>query len=320
MAKVSVIIPVYNVEQYIEQCAISLFEQTLSDIEYIFVDDCSPDNSIQVLNRILTRYPNRQPQVIIHKMEKNSGQAAVRRWGMEHATGDYVIHCDSDDWIELNAYELLYNKAKESKTDIVFFDFFKSDGINHTILKRLRKESYEKEEMLDLLLCGKVTGSLCGALFQRNLYLENFEYPQADMGEDWTMVIQMVCNCRTAISYLSTPLYYYRFNPSSISESVSKESILKRYSDNVENGLMIYKKFDTINQTGNHLNSIVCSKLIIRKNLLLLLGETITYHQWFKSFPEINCCVFNNSKISLKDKAIFFLCVLRVYHVIKRRV
>ena len=95
MPKVSVIIPIYGVEKYIERCVRSLFEQTLDDIEYLFIDDCSPDGSVRIIMRILDEYPNRKEQVIIHRMEQNSGQAKVREWGMKNATGDYVIHCDS---------------------------------------------------------------------------------------------------------------------------------------------------------------------------------------------------------------------------------
>ncbi len=105
MPKVSVIIPVYGVEKYIERCARSLFEQTLDDIEYLFIDDCTPDKSIEMLKQVLEDYPHRKPQVVIHRMEQNSGQAAVRKWGMQNAIGDYVIHCDSDDWVELTMYE-----------------------------------------------------------------------------------------------------------------------------------------------------------------------------------------------------------------------
>ena len=105
MPKVSIIIPVYGVEKYIERCARSLFEQTLDDIEYLFIDDCTPDKSVEILKRVLEEYPHRKSQVVIHRMEQNSGQAKVREWGMQNATGEYVIHCDSDDWVDIHMYE-----------------------------------------------------------------------------------------------------------------------------------------------------------------------------------------------------------------------
>lgn len=318
MAKVSVIIPVYKVEQYIEQCARSLFEQTLDDIEYIFVDDCSPDNSVKFISEILESYPKRKTQVIIHKMDQNGGQAVARRWGMQNATGDFVIHCDSDDWIERNAYELAYNMAIESNSDIVFFDFYKSDGVNHSVIKRLKKEFYDKMEMLDLLLCGKVTGSVCGALFKRDLYQHDFDYPKADMGEDWTMMIQMVCNCNTSIAYMAKPLYYYRTNPISISESISEKSIMKRFNDNMINGFFVYGILMNRGFSAKLSESIVYSKYIIRKNLLKLLGSSYNYSKWFRVFPEINHHIIQNTKVSFRDKVIFILCYTRIYHFMRR--
>ena len=102
--KVSVIIPVYNVEKYIERCARSLLEQSLKDIEYIFVDDCSPDNSITMLENILKEYPERQPLVKILFHEPNRGLAYTRQEGVDAAKGEYIIHCDSDDWVEPEMY------------------------------------------------------------------------------------------------------------------------------------------------------------------------------------------------------------------------
>ena len=128
MPKISIIIPVYKVEKYIERCARSLFEQTLDDIEYLFIDDCSPDKSIEELKDILDEYPHRKSQTIIHRMERNKGQAAVRYWGVKNATGDYLIHCDSDDWVELDMYQQMYNKAIEEDADVVVCDYVVTNG------------------------------------------------------------------------------------------------------------------------------------------------------------------------------------------------
>ena len=109
MPKLSVIIPMYGVEKYIGRCAESLFAQTLEDVEFIFIDDCTPDRSVEILQEVIDR---NQPRfagmnwiVRIEHMPTNGGQAAVRRHGVEVATGDYLIHCDSDDWVEPDAYK-----------------------------------------------------------------------------------------------------------------------------------------------------------------------------------------------------------------------
>ena len=97
MPKVSVIVPIYNVSLYVEKCARSLMEQTLEDIEYIFVDDCTPDNSLQILEETIKDYPHRQRQIKIVRHEVNRGLTSARNSGLSCVTGDYVAHCDSVD-------------------------------------------------------------------------------------------------------------------------------------------------------------------------------------------------------------------------------
>ena len=105
--KISICVPIYGVEKYIRRCAISLFEQTYDNIEYVFVNDCSPDNSIYVLTETLKNYPYRQEQVKIVEQQKNRGLACARNKALESSTGDFVLHVDSDDYLEKNTVEVL---------------------------------------------------------------------------------------------------------------------------------------------------------------------------------------------------------------------
>ena len=131
MSKVSVIIPVYNVERYIERCVRSLFEQTLIDMEYIFVDDCSPDNSINILESVLEEYPNRKSQVKIIRHLENKGLPIARKTGIDNSTGDYIIQCDSDDWVDKDMYKAMYNMAVNTHSDVVVCGYYVSDGISN---------------------------------------------------------------------------------------------------------------------------------------------------------------------------------------------
>ena len=120
MVAVSVCIPVYKVEKYIEKCARTLFEQTMTDgIEFIFVNDCTPDKSIDVLEKVLEEYPQRKAQTRIIHHEKNCGPVAARNTAIKNASGNYIICCDSDDWIDLELYETMYRKALETDADVV---------------------------------------------------------------------------------------------------------------------------------------------------------------------------------------------------------
>lgn len=97
--KVSVLVPVYGVEKYIERCAVSLFEQTHRDMEYVFVNDCTPDRSISILRSVIERYPDRARQVRIIDNEVNRGVGATRAVAIAAATGECIMHADSDDYM-----------------------------------------------------------------------------------------------------------------------------------------------------------------------------------------------------------------------------
>ena len=115
MSKVSIIVPVYNVEKYIKRCLDSLINQTLKDIEIICINDCSPDNSLS----ILYGYADRDKRVKIIDFEKNQGVAIARNAGLEIAKGEYIGFVDPDDWVDLDFYSTLYNTAIQNDLDVV---------------------------------------------------------------------------------------------------------------------------------------------------------------------------------------------------------
>lgn len=124
MIKLSVIVPFYGVEKYIARCAESLMRQTTQDdVEFIFVNDATKDNSFDVLQKVLTEYPEREEQVTILHHERNKGLPAARNTSLSIAKGKNIYHCDSDDYLERDVLEVLYRKADENKSDIVMERF-----------------------------------------------------------------------------------------------------------------------------------------------------------------------------------------------------
>lgn len=117
--RVSILVPIYGVEQYIERRARSLFEQTCQELEYVFVNDCTPDKSMELLSGVLEDYPERKGAVKIVNHEKNRGLAASRNTGVENATGEFVCLVDSDDWLERNAVEVLLEGQQKKDADMV---------------------------------------------------------------------------------------------------------------------------------------------------------------------------------------------------------
>lgn len=120
MYKVSLLITIYNVEEYFEKCVRSCFEQTYPNLEYVVVDDCSPDNSIALLHRVLEEYPNRKEHVKLIVNEKNLGASASKNIAIDNASGEFVSFVDADDWLELNAIELLVKEQTRSGADVVW--------------------------------------------------------------------------------------------------------------------------------------------------------------------------------------------------------
>ena len=313
MPKVSVIIPVYGVEQYIERCARSLFEQTLDDIEYLFIDDCTPDKSVEVLKSVLEDYPNRKNQVIIHRMEQNSGQAAVRKWGMQNATGEYVIHCDSDDWVDSDMYRAMYEKAVEEGSDVVICDYeiVTSKSQEHT--KAVLGEAKVDAIISDILKV-KTSSSLWNKLFRICLIDNELHYPTNNMGEDLAICIQLLGRAHL-ISYLPTCYYFYFYNNVSIVNNKAK--IFSNFTDIVEN-VKITIDYCSSAMKGKFKYEFVALQSKKRDIIIPIIFEKDNYETWKNTFKEINRDILICPYLSLKEKMRFLLLHTKLFKMLYR--
>lgn len=210
MPKVSVIIPVYNAGKYIERCARSLFEQTLDDIEYIFVDDCSPDDSVDILNKILDEYPNRKESTVILHHDVNTGQSGARRDGMHTAKGDYIIHCDADDWVDANAYERMYSMAVEKNVEAVCCDIVLEFDKYSRVLS-CNNEYDDHRLMYDCIAPISVEYfSLCNRLVSRKVFERNVVEPFSgvNMWDDVGLSIRIRYYVQSTV-VINEPFYHY---------------------------------------------------------------------------------------------------------------
>ena len=124
----SIIVPIYGVEKYIAQFAHSLLGQTYTDVQFIFVNDGTKDQSVEILEAIIERqYSYLRPNILIINKE-NEGLPKARETGLAHATGEYILFADSDDWLELDAVETVVNCIKETQADLIYFDLVKEYG------------------------------------------------------------------------------------------------------------------------------------------------------------------------------------------------
>ena len=168
---VSVLVPIYNVEKYIQRCAESLFEQTYVNIEYIFVDDCGTDNSIDILKKITNKYPQRKNNIKIISHEKNRGLAAARNTAIKNAFGEFVMAVDSDDFLEKETIELLVNKQLENNADIILYGF-KNIFPTYSYHEKLQTFNSAKDLCLKQL-SRKVRWTIWGEFVRRNLYIKH---------------------------------------------------------------------------------------------------------------------------------------------------
>lgn len=212
---ISICVPVYNVAPYIERCVHSLMQQTYENLEYIFVNDCSTDHSVSILQKVITDYPNRIGQVKILRNDRNHGLAYTRRVSIEAAEGEYILCVDSDDYLDRDATEKLYQSCS-SNCDIVI-------GTAYGEKRELSGNSNLLQALLEDELC-----HIWGNLIKRSLFLEPFVLyvPEGlNYMEDRTQMLYL-CGAAKKYNVLTEPIYHYVQHENSISYS-KKESHIK---------------------------------------------------------------------------------------------
>lgn len=324
MPKVSVVIPVYGVEALIERCARHLFEQTLDDVEYLFIDDCTPDKSIEVLKHVLEDYPQRKDQTIIHRMDENSGQAKVREWGMKHATGEFLIHCDSDDWPEKNQYEELYNAAVKESADLVFCDYYRVYPYGDRVYNCKNLNFEDKKELLIIMLSGYYEANQLWSCLMKRELIQEIIYPDGNQSEDRAIMFQVI-NESSHMIYVKKALYNYFINPKSIQRTVNPEKLIDRALDYASNVKLIIKCLNKYNFYDISEELIVACKFESRVFLSTGFYDKRCRKLWYQLFPEINNKILKNKYITkmYKVKEIIMRAHLGmiygfVYYVIKK--
>ena len=202
--KVSIIVPVYNVEEYLEKCLDSLINQTFKDIEIIIVNDGSPDNSEKIINKYIEKYHN-----IKYLKKKNGGLSSARNYGIKHAKGEYILFIDSDDYIENNMTELMYNKIINDNSDIVVCEFNYDFGN-----KKIRSYSnldYTSDPKKKYLLTPPMA---CIRMYKKELF-NDIKFREGIYYEDLEINPKMVLYAKK-ISFLDEALYNYVIRDNSI--------------------------------------------------------------------------------------------------------
>lgn len=295
--KVSIIVPIYGVENFIEKCATSLFNQTYNNIEFIFVNDCTKDRSMEKLASVIELYPNLTHCIKIINQSENKGLAAARHRGITESSGTYIFHLDSDDWLDIDAIECFVQEAYSKDSDMVVGDFYMSYSDKESIQKvRITEQSDYISRMLERNR--DFSWTLCNRLIKREIQIKVYPIDNLNMGEDYVTVPRLVYYCKN-ITHTKRPLYHYRqTNSSSYTKSISLKSI----SDLVMATSILHNFFsDKINNTV-FLKSLEIGKMRIKYDLYLS-ANTETRKSVYQIFPNIN----SNCAISIPEKIVFTL-------------
>lgn len=233
--KVSIIVPVYNVEKYLERCLNSLINQTLKDIEIIIVNDGTLDNSLDICNKFALK----DKRIKIYSKE-NEGLGLTRNYGIQFATGKYIAFVDSDDFVDISFYEKLYNSAEENKCDVCFGEYILNmpDNSKKNIKSGKLDFGLTTIKARELLLCmlnvqdlkyHKIGMSVWRAIYQRDLIKKNnicFLSEREYISEDICFNFEVLERAKK-VSIVQGVYYYYCYNSVSLSHSYRKDRLDK---------------------------------------------------------------------------------------------
>lgn len=236
----SIVVPVYGVERYIRQCADTVLGQTYDKVQFIFVNDGTKDASMDVLNDLIEeKYSHLKDRIIIVNKE-NEGLPAARRTGVMHATGDYILHVDSDDWVETDMVEKVAGEAMRSGSDLICFKVFKEETKRVRIRGDRKYRIDQKDMFLRDIMTHKAYGYTVNKCAKRSLYTEHtVHFARYGMFEDVFMMTQLV-DYAQSYAHIDDPLYHYR-RTNLESFTRQKRSVKRLYAS--MNMLDLYRAF-----------------------------------------------------------------------------
>lgn len=286
MPKVSVIVPIYQVEQYLGRCLETLVNQTLEEIEIILVNDGSKDHSEEIAKSYQEKYPNK----IIYLKKENGGLSDARNFGIPYAKGEYIAFLDSDDYVELNMYEKMYDLAKKEESDMVECDFYweylDKKKIDTGVIYEGKKEMIEKIRVV-----------AWNKLIKRDILEKTqIQFPKGYRYEDVEFTYKLIPFLER-ISFLKEPCVHYIQREGSISNLQNERN--KEIFDILENVIKFYQENKIYEKYKNELEYVYiryafCSSFLrivkikdkkVRKKLLDLTWEKVhsTFPNWKKN-------------------------------------
>lgn len=277
---VSVIIPVYNAEKYIERCLRSLLSQTLKDIELIIIDDSCTDNSMAIVRRLLAEDTSGIKARLL-QTKQNSNRAHTRTCGMKEASGKYMIHCDPDDWTDHEMYRVMYEQAEATDSDIVVCRHCKEYADGTSIIEGPLPDGNGRRMLKESRLCH----ALWNKMIRTSLIREHNIYPfeGIDYDEDGNIVIRAAFFAQKITSVPGAYYHYNQSNPNSITKH-SASWFLDNYG---YRNIRMLEQFFKENDPGGEM-SLVLARVKYEYKAPLLRTAHKDGAKWCRIFPEVH--------------------------------
>ena len=307
--KVTILMPIFKVEQYLEKTLDSVFSQSYSNIDFVFVNDCSPDNSLQILKKTISKHHVDAGRYTIVNHQQNEGIAVSRTDCIANAKGDYVFFVDSDDWIEKDAVTKMVEATQDGIIDIVGCDFLKDYILGDTTYHH---ENYAGTCRENLYRCLNydIATVLWKLLIKRSLF-DNFTItPHVDIVEDYIMSVKLYYYAK---SFVAIPHAFYHY----VQYNQARVSLQTLWSVNMH--IKGVEEVEAFCRDKGLYDNDVEHKLLLRKFNIksnFLTKQLLDYQSYRNTFPEAKA-IWREMGYSGKEKIKFWLAEHGLYYLLK---
>ncbi|HFK5583150.1 glycosyltransferase family 2 protein [Elizabethkingia anophelis] len=311
---VSVIIPVYNAEKTLYKSIDSLINQSYPHLELIFINDCSQDNTLNILYQYEKKIVDNSKGLVIKIIshEENRGVAAARNTGLQNATGELIYYVDADDFIDERAIELLVEKQQENDADIVGCSWYLSFNQNK---RRMNQPPFNDSlEAIQQMLNGKMRWNLWLFMVKRSLYEDyNIRFiPGMNMGEDLMVIMKLFVHANK-VAFVNDALYHYGQS--------NEDSLTKTYSEKHRREVTVnLYEVEKYLHKSSFFKSIGDGISFLKLNIkipLLISDNKENYECWINWFPEANKFIMKNKDLPLRTRILQWLAIRKQYWILK---
>ena len=306
--EITVVTAIYNSENYIEKCVRSLFEQSFKNIEFIFIDDGSTDQSVLILENLISEYSYRKNNITIINLTSNNGPAYVKQLGINNAKGKYIICIDSDDYVEKEMLAEMHAKAVSNHAEIVTCYVMLEYKDRSLCNKEFTSDNFE-DRMREIILNEHTNGYLCNKLVLKDLYLRSNCFPPKSMRylEDLYIVTRLYFNAKLIIPIHKAYYHYVKYNVNSITNS----DFHKLYKSHKLYWKLQEEFYKKNNLETTYASEISSNKTLSYLNLIFRIQNISKYINFGKEINQLN--LQPNTKLKIGQIIILYSLNKKLY-------